>query len=160
MSPHHLPLPSPVSPQSFIHHHSINYWNNPTTIHPSDLLGKHLRTLLQNLLHDRNLACLLAIWRSGPQTQGNYQLPLRKRPIISSVSWRACIASLSQWRRTLHCMQVVRGGVSGTGDYYWCWGTRGWSKEDDTIWYWYDQMHLLWICKWALLWFCLCATTY
>ena len=25
-----------------------------------DIMGKHLRTFLQNLLHDRNLSCLLA----------------------------------------------------------------------------------------------------
>ena len=47
----------------------------------SDIMGKHLRTLLQNLLHDRNLPCL---WLSGevalkPKVTINY--PFEKGPI-------------------------------------------------------------------------------
>ena len=123
--------------------------NNINTM--TDILGKHLRAFLQNLLHDRNLARLLAHRRSRHETQSHHQLPLRKGVPLPPFSRRARPPSLSQWGWTMYCVQVVRGCVPSAGYYNWCRGEGGWGKEDHEIWYWYDQVYLLWICKFCLI---------
>ena len=100
---------------------------------PSDILGKYLRALLQNLLHDRNLARLLARRRSRSQTQSHHQLPLREGVPIPALSGGARVAPLSLRGREMHRLQAVRGGVSGAGHHDRRGGEGGWGEEDYEI---------------------------
>lgn len=114
---------------------------------PPDVVGKHFRTLLQNLLHDRNLARVLALGRSRREAKSDHQLPLREGIPLSPLSGGARVAALPQRRGAVHRVQAVRGGVPRAGHHDRRRGEGGRRQEDHTLRHRYDQMHLLWICK-------------
>ena len=37
---------------------------------------------------------------------------------VAALPWPACIAPLPQWRRALHSLQTMRGGMPGTGHHH------------------------------------------
>ena len=52
----------------------------------------------------------------APKATLNY--PFEKGPLSPAFPRRACAAPLSQWRGTLHRLQIVRGDLPGPGHHH------------------------------------------
>jgi len=138
--------------------------NTPTThtyLFPRkiDSMGNHLRSVRQDLLFDGNLESLLVGGWNWLKAQGDHQLSLRKGIFESPISGRTRPPALSQWRWTMHWLQIVRIRLSRPSHYHWSGRTRGRCSAYDRLRYWHDEMYLLWLLSRGLSRRCHCAGT-
>ncbi len=61
------------------------------------------------------------VWAVGAlfrlQTRSDPQLSARKEPALAALQGRTRASALTEWRRTMHCLQAMRGDLPGAGDY-------------------------------------------